>query len=346
MKRFPKGKIIYCIAFFLILCTAGVMMASVSGFSIESIFSTAKSKGYNDAIFERNGEICWFDYSEGSITILDRGGKYTPVLSPNRSRILYRKSVFETEGNVMQFGIITIDGEFLREIVIDSYLSNDIIGLQWLSDSTVGITTHVNPSTAEFFVYNVDTGEKIASYVGYAFAQIPNTDKIIHAENVPHWSDEPVYHSFVVDGKIVYTSDIIDARLDPPVFSSDGTKFAFVENLPDLEASQRIITGNFDKESLTLKNIRSINIPSEVAGYLTFDESNNICIINNNLLQIYNEKASKFITSEISTDLRNRWSDSKNFAALQTAVTKYWGDDSLERINSITWIPEVKTEQP
>ena len=212
INPFPKGKIIYCIAFFLILCTAGVMMASVSGFSIESIFSTSKSKGYNDAIFERNGEICWFDYSEGSITILDRGGKYTPVLSPNRSRILYRKSVFETEGNVMQFGIITIDGEFLREIVIDSYLSNDIIGLQWLSDSTVGITTHVNPSTSEFFVYNVDTGEKIASYVGYAFAQIPNTDKIIHAENVPHWSDEPVYHSFVVDGKIVYTSDIIDAR--------------------------------------------------------------------------------------------------------------------------------------
>lgn len=344
MKRRNKRNTIFCIAVFFVVCTVGAVLASVSGFSIGSIFSTAKSKGFNDAIFERNGGICYFDYSEGAITVLARGGKYSPVLSPDKTRILYRNSVLETEGNVMQFGIITINGELLREIVIDSEQSNDIIECQWLSDSAVGITTHVNPSTSEFFVYNADTGEKISNFAGYAFAHIPNTETVIYAKNVPHWSDEPVYHSFVIDDKIVYTSDILGEKLNPPVFSSDGTKIAFVEKLPessDTEALQRIITGNFDYRSRTLNKIQRIDVPPEISGYLIFDENNSICVVNNNLLQRYDEKASKFIVNKISTDLRDRSSDTKSFAALQTAVTKYWGDDSLDEIHSISWIPEI-----
>jgi hypothetical protein len=105
----------------------------------------------------------------------------------------------------------------------------------------------------------------------------------------------------------------------------------------DTKEAQRIITGSFDKSSLTLQNIRSIEVTPDIAGYLTFDENNNICVVNSNLLLRYDEKTSSFIQEKITTDLRNRASDSRNFADLQTAVTRYWGDDSLEKINSISW---------
>lgn len=338
-----KRKTILIIVVFLMVCAVGIVLASVSGSGRMPIFSADKSTGFKKAIFERNGEICQFDYSEGTITILAGDGKYSPALSPDKSKVLYRNSVLETEGNAMRFGIMTIDGKPIREIVIDSELSNDIIECQWLSDSAVGITTYVNPSTSEFFIYNAETGEKMKSYAGYSFAHIPNTEKVVHAKNVPYWSDEPVYHSFVIDGETVYTSDVLDARLGPPVFSDDGAKFAFVENLPksnDSETLQRIITGDFNKTGLTFTNIRRINVPSEVSGYLAFDESNHLCIVDSNSLHIYNEKTSEFITSKSSADLRNRSGAPKDYAALQTAVTEYWGDDSLDKINSITWIPE------
>jgi hypothetical protein len=344
MKRFKKS-IILGSFICLVLCLTGVSLHA-AGFSITSVFLTAKSQGLNDAIFERNGEICYFDYSDKSITVLSKDGKYSPVLSPDKTKILYRNSVLETENNVMKFGIIDINGEQMQEIVIDSEFSNDILDCQWLSDTTVGITTHVNPSTSEYFVYDITSGEKTGYYVGYAFAQIPNTEKIIYARNVPHWSDEPVYHSFIVDEKTVYTSDVLGAKLYPPAFSKDLKKIAFIEDLPEssdtkeAKVTQRIITADFDDSNLKLQNIRSIKVTPEIAGYLTFDENNNICVVNSNLLLKYDEKKSSFIQYKITTDLRDSARDSKNFAELQTAITKYWGDDSLEKINSINWTSE------
>lgn len=340
MKRVSK-KVILIV--FIILCTT-CATALASGIDITSLFLTAKSMGLRDAVFEREGEICYFDYSEGKIIIIDdEGGKYSPVLSPDKTKILYRRSVLETEGNTLQFGIIDLNGKSILDITIDSELSNDIIGCQWLSDTTVGITTHVNPSTSEFFVYDITNGEMTQHYIGYSFAQIPNTEKIIYAKNVPHWSDEHVYHSFVVDGKTVYTSDALDAKLYPPVFSGDLTKIAFVEELPntnDGTETQRIITGDFDNGSITIKNIDKIDVPPEISGYLTFDSNNNVCVVNGNLLQTYDKKTESFNKKVITTDLRDSANDSKNFAELQKAVTEYWGDDSLDKINNINWTSE------
>lgn len=320
---------------FTITCiTCAIALAS--GINIPSLFMKDKNPGLRCAIFEREGEICCFDYSEKKIKIIDVGGKYSPVLSPDRTKILYRRSVLETEGNVLKFGIIDMNGKSVLDIAVDSELSNDILNCQWLSDTAVGVTTHVNPSTAEFFVYNITNGEMTGHYIGYSFALIPNTEKIIHAKNVPYWSDEPVYHSFVVDGNIVYTSDIPDAKLYPPVFSADLAKIAFIEQLPksaDKEETQRVIIADFDKSSITITNINSINVPPAISGYLTFDSNNSICVAGSNLLQVYDNKTSSFIPK--ATDFRGR--DPKHFAELQKAVTEYWGDDSLDKINNINW---------
>jgi len=296
------------------------------------------------AIFERNGEICYFNYSNDEIKILSGGGKYAPEISPDMTKILYRRSVLETEGNTMIFGIIDINGNPVREIIIDTELSNNILNCQWFSSDTVGITTHVNPVTSELFVYDINSGEKKGYYVGYSFAQIPGTEKVIYAKNVPYWSDESVYHSFIADGRTVYTSDILDARLSQPLFSEDLTKIAFIENLPgtnkENEAQQRIIVADFNIYDMVLQNTQIIEVPAETYGYLSFDDNNDICIVYDNLVLKYDENMSSFLRAETSQPSNHAAKDMERFAKLQTAVTKHWGDDSLDEINSITWVYE------
>ena len=312
-------------------------------YTVASLFETADSKEFKGAIFERNGEICRFDYSGRKIAILDGGGMYDPVLCPDKTRILYRRSVFETAGNALQFGIIDMNGKPVLTMTIESEVSNDILDCRWLSDTAVGITTHINPSTSEFFIYDAASGKVTGHYIGYLFAQIPDTEKIIYAENVPHWSDETVYHSFAVDEKTIYTSDILDARLYPPVFSEDVTKSAFMEGLPNSDGENgkekwRIITADFDKNNMMLTNISSIEVPPEISGTLAFDSNNNLCLVNGNLLQVYDKNTSTFKQKEITADVPDRSEELKYFEELQKAVTKYWGDDSLEKINHINWI--------
>lgn len=337
MKSIKKGVLLYT---FIVLCIifTGLLAAD---YTITSLLKTANRGKIKGAIFERNGEICYFDYSKREIIVLDGGGKYSPVLSPDKTRILYRRSVLDTEGNTLQFGIIDINGKAVLDITIESELSNDIIDCQWLSDTVVGITTHINPSTSEFFSYDTVNGKAIGHFIGYSFTKIPNTEKIIYAKNIPHWSDEAAYHSFVVDEKILYTSGILDARLYPPVFSDDLTQIAFIECSPNPsneEEKSRIIIGDFDYNNLVLTIISSIELPYGISGHLTFDSNNNICLINDNLLHLYDKGISSFKQMEIAADLPNNTGESMYLEELRNAVAEFWDDASPEEINNISWI--------
>jgi|GEM_PF-1864203 len=339
MKQIKKG---FIVTTFILLCITCAIII-LSRINITPLFTAAGNNELKGAIFEREGKICFFDYSERKITIIDGGGKYNPLLSPDKTRILYRRSASETEGNVLRFGIIDLNGKTILDIAIDSGTSNDIIGCQWLSDTAVGITTHVNPSTSEFFVYDAANGKMTGHYIGYSFAQVPNTEIIIHAKNVPHWSDEPVCHSFEVNGKTVYTSDVLNAKLCPPVFSGDLTKIAFMEQLPgpgDKSSACRIITADFDKDNIAIRNIDCIDVPAGISGDLTFDSNNNVCVVNGNLLHTYDRNTSSFIQTLITTDLQDNESESEFFAELQKAIKEYWSDDSPDKINSINLIYE------
>ena len=309
-------------------------------------------RGHHNAIFERNGEICYFNCTDGSIIILASGGKYSPVLSSNHTKILYRNSVLETEGNIMQFGIIDLTGSQILEVKVDTEFSNDILECEWISECLVGITTHVNPATSEYFIYDASTGEFKSRLIGYSFSQIPNSENIIYAKNVPYWSDESIYHSYVIDEKIVYTSDILNARLGQPVFSEDSSKIVFVENLPEgyvitdnetaienqVESPEQvIIIADFSVVTQTLINPCIIAIPPEIIEDLYIDENNDVCIIINNVLQKYNDSTKSFDVSIIDTNTYENTIVTRNFADLLESVTRQWGDDSLDKINCVSW---------
>ncbi|MBR4608281.1 MAG: hypothetical protein IKO41_18895 [Lachnospiraceae bacterium] len=184
------------------------------------------------------------------------------ALSPDRSRYLYGKSENQDGKTILTVGVIDAH-EYHRptEFRLNTETSNEIVKVCWLSDALVGAETHVNPSTGEFFVYDLETGQEVKHYIGSSFAVIPGTSHVMYEENVPHFSNEDVCHSFFIDDQKVYTSDWLNARLGKLTFSKDLTKVSFLEQRYDLDVS-REVTCDFDLQTLTLSNIR-ISIPAQ-----------------------------------------------------------------------------------
>ena len=75
-----------------------------------------------NAVFEVNGEILYYDNEQETINIISTGGKYTPLLSPDNTKILYRKPVFEVEDCALVFGVMDINGNSISEIKINTEL--------------------------------------------------------------------------------------------------------------------------------------------------------------------------------------------------------------------------------
>ena len=137
---------------FCIFTTVGVAADIIK---IPQVFSPTKGMGETNAVFELNGEILYYDNEQETINIISTGGKYTPLLSPDNTKILYRKPVFEVEDCALVFGVMDINGNSISEIKIDTEFSNEILDYSWISDSLVGVTTHINPSSSEYFVYDI-----------------------------------------------------------------------------------------------------------------------------------------------------------------------------------------------
>lgn len=300
------------------------------------------------AVFERNGELLYFDSDTGTIEVLSAGGKYNPTVSKDGTRILYRKSAMETENNELIFGVIGIDGAPLCEIKVDTEMSNEIMNVSWITDELVGVETHINPATSEYFVYNIEKQEMEKYFVGSSFAVIPGTESVMYQENVPHWSDEQVYHSFYVDDKLVYTSEIKDANLCTPVFSNDATKAAFMETDSDGSFS-RIIICSYDVNECSMQKQSSIIMTDpQIAGQLTFNEEGKICLVNAGITYWYDNNVNSFLEDDVETNLLDEAQDSKKSDKLQNALTEMYGDSKSDHVNSINWFKTVpnKDETP
>lgn len=176
--------------------------------------------------------------------------RYNETLSPNGEYLLYNHSPIDTVKHGVTGLMVGVekDGKPIHTINVNSLVSMDIMGVEWLSDSYFAVTTHVNPSTLEYFIYSVETGEEVACYNGYSFTPIKGEEpRVIYAENVPHGFGAQAYHSYAINGTTVYTSAEQGALLSEVVFSEDMTLVAFIEKFdyetgrPDL-----LVTGHFD----------------------------------------------------------------------------------------------------
>lgn len=185
--------------------------------------------------------------------------KYDPTPSPDGTLVLYRYAVADVLG--LRVGVDSADGKCLHTIDINTVASNEIMKLEWIGKGYFAVTTHVNPSTLEYYIYSTETGEEIASYCGYAFTPLPMDEPtVIYAENVPHGFADKTYHSYAVNGRTVYTSDEQGALLSEVAFSEDMKTVAFIEAIDnEIETVSLLVKGSFDGEKI--EPIEKIELP-------------------------------------------------------------------------------------
>ena len=202
--------------------------------------------------------------------------KYDPTPSPDGTLVLYRYAVSDVPG--LRVGVDTAEGKCLHTIDINTVASNDIMKLEWIGKGYFAVTTHVNPSTLEYYIYSAETGEETASYCGYAFTPLPMEEPtVIYAENVPHGFADKAYHSYAINGKTVYTSDEKGALLSEVAFSKDMKTVAFIEAIDnESETTALLAKGSFDGEKIEL--IEKIELPEYTRNPPRIDDDGTVSI--------------------------------------------------------------------
>lgn len=217
---------------------------------------------------------------EEAVIIFD---KHNETISPDGKYVLYNYSISETS----QYGVlglmISVDdtsGKNLHSITLDAPNSNDILGVEWIGNSYFGVTTHVNPSTSEYLVFSMETGEEIARYSGYSFSVLPmEQPTVIYAENVPHGYGAETNHSYAINSNTVYVSTELGGVLSKVAFSEDMTLAVFTESFIydfDEQRPSRLVMGYYD--GALIQVINTADLPEGISGDPTVDENNNIII--------------------------------------------------------------------
>jgi hypothetical protein len=146
--------------------------------------------------------------------------------------------------------------------------------------------------------------------------------------------------SFVINDTIVYTSSIISTWLAPPTFSTDGKKMAFVERAADCGTAEfnQIVVCDFDLKTSTVQSIDKIAIPNGVSGTFSVNDEGDIFVKSGESLFSYDRNSKEFIESMIPKEKLDGDVDPQQIQRFQSAITKEFGDDSLENIGNINWI--------
>ena len=337
MKK--KWYLLIGIACFVIFIFSSVVMAS------KEMKNSLNSSKYYKAVFGRNGEILIYDSLKNELTTISEKGKYDPKVSKDRTTILYRRSVLETT-NKLVFGIMNMEGRIINEIEIDTEISNEILNIDWISKDLVGIETHINPSSSEFFVYDINTKNIVKHFVGSSFRVIPQTEKIIYQENVPHWSDDKIFHSLFIDENKVYTSELKDTKIGPPVFSDDLERVAFIEFFQEEgnDADQghcHLIVCDFNINECKIIKRKSIEIDVDMLEKIEFDKKDNVLLRYNNVDYLYDDRMESFVVCDFHKGVEED-DFLKYEKVLQKKLMEIYGDVDMHMVYSINWITEEK----
>ena len=222
------------------------------------VIPKTKEEGYTDL-----SHVSYYDLQfDVDALALYVSGRYDRVMnawnvsasSADGSRFAY--GIVKDEGGAREFviGTSNVDGSDAREMKIHPELGNELTGIWWLSDGTVGVELHVNPSTSEFIVCDLDNELEGKRYYGSSFTVIPGTSHVAYEGNVSHFGGGDAYPSYFIDDKKVYTSNLLNASLDTPYFSEDLSTITFREVLRDF-GEERNMIGDFDLQGLRISNV-------------------------------------------------------------------------------------------
>lgn len=190
--------------------------------------------GSCDRLWVGGHELWMTRGEEARLVASDPRGILSPRWSPDGDRIAYAHD-FQFDGGVRsEIVIINERGVVVHTLPIplDSEV-NAIFELGWRDDQHPFLEGHVNPSTAVFLEWDLDSRRLLDERVGSWFAVSPNGRYVAQRAHVPHGTPPPYDSSWlVIDGKIVYpeagASDYHDFAANL-AWSSDSSRLALID---------------------------------------------------------------------------------------------------------------------
>ena len=128
-----------------------------------------------------------------------------PAWSPDRTKIAYyTNTTVDKLQCPTEVVLLSADGTRVKAIpALDR--GNAVTGIDWLGNDRIGIDTHITPSSGQYRVVDVTTGEELASYFGYGFRASPDFKHIAHAGGEQHFSPPFAQSNYLmIDDQTVY----------------------------------------------------------------------------------------------------------------------------------------------
>jgi hypothetical protein len=186
----------------------------------------------------RNSEVWLIRAGESRQLTHDGKSKVQAVLSPFQDRIAYYEECPVAEHCVPAVVILDLNGLQVGRFRPKSQRHHGpcmaILSLAWFGEYDIAAECHVSPSSSEYIVTDLTSGQTKRDLLGLWFAPTPNGRAVAHAGWIPHFSLPPAQSNYLqIDSTIVYPLasgmkpfELKDAEPPPSVVRQSGLTFS------------------------------------------------------------------------------------------------------------------------
>ncbi|MCJ7688393.1 MAG: hypothetical protein MUO60_03620 [Clostridiaceae bacterium] len=268
--------------------------------------------------FEKNDDIYLYDDINEQIKSLGNNLKSKDLLniSPDKTKLIFREF---NEGKPVyppHMTVYDIQTENLTDIVIDNINVQQIVEIKWIDNENILFTGHINPSASGYSVYNIKSGKELIACVG-TLRDVTTSEKNILYSDTPHIFPR-LRSNLYINGNKIFESQNANEEIFEGALSKDGKALAFrssVTNENDLngKVTDYLNVAKINSDGKSIRDLKKINISSDVNGYVKFDDKNNVSIIDDEY--IYKLETDVFIKEkntlqkemEISTEVLKKF---------------------------------------
>jgi hypothetical protein len=330
IKRMNKTSLLTILIVALIFLLGFVFRTEVYGMveKATKILSKEERKQLNKSVFEKDGILYLYHEKSGKITsLLDDGvPKYNPVISPDRKKLAFVYGELEPNYNEMTLGVLDLKNKSVQPLVIKSKNSNMVMYVEWIGNDKVGVEGHVNPSTSEYFVFDVISGQYIKQYLGSLFTVMPN-EMILYRAHIPHGGETKVKDELVLEDTIIYTSDEKETSLGYPQLSPKHKKIAFIERNDEAVNGKKLIVADFDYNLKKISNTKKINIPEDIHGDLLYDTTDQLYVVGKEKKYKLNETKGHFEETQLEENQEYKEEFKTKMKGFNAAIEARFGSD-------------------
>ena len=181
---------------------------------------------------------------------------------------------------------LTEEDRLLADILFEN--SNQVLNLEWLGgDSILAVTSHINPSTNQYLVIELNEKYKTSYYYGFAFVWNESFTNLYYIKPDPHFSEGTVNSLMDKNENVLYRTMDNNRMTAAFAVSPDENHFAVV--IRTLEAEETlVILKRFDDETAN-----PVGIIGDFSGDFSFLDNETLKIT------LYTGEARKIMLKDI-----------------------------------------------